>query len=74
MLDVNAIRLQFPALQELYNGKPAIFMDNPGGTQVHRSVIDAMTDYLVRRNANTHGVFETSRRTALTTTPTSGRG
>lgn len=63
MLDVNAIRLQFPALQELYNGKPAIFMDNPGGTQVHRSVIDAMTDYLVRRNANTHGVFETSRRT-----------
>lgn len=63
MLDVTAIRREFPALQELYNGRPGIFFDNPGGTQVHQSVVDAMTDYLIRRNANTHGVFETSRRT-----------
>ncbi|HXF62340.1 MAG TPA: cysteine desulfurase-like protein [Caldilineaceae bacterium] len=63
MLDVSAIRRQFPALQELYNGKPAIFFDNPGGTQVPRQVIDAMVDYLTRRNANTGGLFETSRRT-----------
>ena len=62
MLDIHAIRQQFPALQELYNGRPGIFFDNPGGTQVHRSVIEAMTDYMTRRNANTHGVFETSRR------------
>ena len=63
MLDVDSIRAQFPALHEAYNGKPAIFFDNPGGTQVSRHVIEAMTDYLTRRNANTHGVFETSRRT-----------
>lgn len=63
MLDVYAIRDQFPALREQYNGRSAIFFDNPGGTQVHRSVIDAMVDYLVRRNANTHGGFETSKRT-----------
>jgi cysteine desulfurase family protein (TIGR01976 family) len=63
MLDVAAIRRQFPALQESYNGHPAIFFDNPGGTQVVRPVIDAMVDYLTRRNANTHGLFETSRRT-----------
>lgn len=63
MLDVTAIRRQFPALQESYNGHPAIFFDNPGGTQVVRPVIDAMVDYLTRRNANTHGLFETSRRT-----------
>lgn len=62
MLDVESIRAQFPALQESFNGRPAVFFDNPGGTQVPRSVIDSMTDYLVRRNANTHGVFETSRR------------
>lgn len=62
MLDVHAIRRQFPALQELYNGRPAVFFDNPGGTQVHESVIRAMTDYLARSNANTHGVFETSVR------------
>jgi cysteine desulfurase family protein (TIGR01976 family) len=62
MLNVHAIRTQFPALNELYNGRPAIFFDNPGGTQVPQSVIDVMADYLTRRNANTHGLFETSRR------------
>lgn len=61
MLDVLAVRQQFPALSECYNGKPATFFDNPGGTQVHESVIRAMTDYMTRRNANTHGVFATSR-------------
>ncbi len=63
MLDANALRTQFPALQESYNDKPAIFFDNPGGTQAPQRVIDAMVDYLTRRNANTHGVFETSWRT-----------
>lgn len=62
MLNVQAIRTQFPALNELYNGRPAIFFDNPGGTQVPQRVIDAMVDYLTRRNANTHGLFESSRR------------
>ncbi len=46
--------------------KPAVFFDNPGGTQVPRRVLEAMTDYLTRRNAKTHGVFETSRRTDAT--------
>ncbi|MFN8442526.1 MAG: cysteine desulfurase-like protein [Caldilineaceae bacterium] len=62
-LDVQSIRRQFPALNELYNGKPGIFFDNPGGTQVPRQVIDAVTDYYTRRNSNTHGGFETSNRT-----------
>jgi cysteine desulfurase family protein (TIGR01976 family) len=63
MLDALNLRRQFPALQESYNGRPAIFFDNPGGTQVPQRVIDAMVDYLTRRNANTHGAFETSART-----------
>jgi cysteine desulfurase family protein (TIGR01976 family) len=62
-LNVHALRTQFPALNELYNGRPAIFFDNPGGTQTPQVVIDAMVDYLTRRNANTNGLFETSRRT-----------
>ena len=61
MFDVQAVRQHFPALSERYDGKPAVFFDNPGGTQVHESVIRAMTDYMTRRNANTHGVFATSR-------------
>ncbi|HWQ12507.1 MAG TPA: cysteine desulfurase-like protein [Roseiflexaceae bacterium] len=56
-------RAQFPALAQEVNGRPAVFFDGPGGTQVPRRVIDAMADYLVRSNANTHGAFLTSRRT-----------
>ena len=63
MLDVQTVRRQFPALQESYGGRPAVFFDNPGGTQVHATVIQAMADYLTRRNANVHGAFLTSRRT-----------
>lgn len=63
MLDATHLRRQFPALQETYNDRPAIFFDNPGGTQVPQRVIDAMADYLTRRSANSHGLFETSRRT-----------
>ncbi len=37
-----------------------IYLDNPGGTQVHGSVIEAVTDYYVRANANLGGPFETS--------------
>ncbi|MEZ4863816.1 MAG: cysteine desulfurase-like protein [Caldilineaceae bacterium] len=62
MFDVNAVRQQFPALHELFDGRPGIFFDNPGGTQVPQQVISAISDYLVRSNANTHGVFVTSRR------------
>lgn len=63
MFDVSEVRKQFPALQEEFNGRPAIFFDNPGGTQVHESVIAAMVDTMTRRNSNTHGLFETSVRT-----------
>ena len=63
MFDVEKVRSGFPALQEAYNGRRAIFFDNPGGTQVHESVVAAMVDYLTRRNSNTHGLFETSVRT-----------
>ena len=63
MFNVAEIRQQFPALNEEFNGRKAIFFDNPGGTQVHESVIGAMVDYMTRCNSNTHGLFETSLRT-----------
>ncbi len=62
MFDVQSVRRQFPAFNEFFNGRPAVFFDNPGGTQVTQSVVEAMTDYLIRSNANTHGQFETSKR------------
>jgi cysteine desulfurase family protein (TIGR01976 family) len=57
------IREQFPSLALRVNGRPAVYFDGPGGTQVPQRVIDAITDYFLRSNSNTHGAFETSRRT-----------
>lgn len=62
-LNPYALRPLFPALAEQVGDRPAIFFDGPGGTQVPRQVIDAISDYLASRNANTHGAFLTSQRT-----------
>ncbi|HVI07049.1 MAG TPA: cysteine desulfurase-like protein [Candidatus Binatia bacterium] len=62
-LDLSHIRTQFPALTQTVNGRPAVFFDGPGGTQVPQRVIDAMADYLRRDNANSGGNYATSRRT-----------
>jgi cysteine desulfurase family protein (TIGR01976 family) len=64
-LDVSWVRSQFPALGQSVNGRPAVFLDGPGGTQVPQRVIDAITDYLKQSNANTHGAFATSQRTDI---------
>ncbi|SPE33057.1 Cysteine desulfurase family protein [Acidobacteriia bacterium SbA2] len=61
-LDIDWVRSQFPALAVQVNGKPAVYFDGPGGTQVPQRVIDAMRDYLTNSNANTHGAFLTSIR------------
>jgi cysteine desulfurase family protein (TIGR01976 family) len=62
-LDLNYVRSQFPSLAQTVNGHPAAFLDGPGGTQVPQRVIDAISDYLRRDNANTGGAYATSRRT-----------
>src|SRR6202453_4458655 len=62
-LDLNHIRSQFPSLSQLVNGHPAVFLDGPGGTQVPQRVIDAISNYLRRDNANTCGAYSTSRHT-----------
>lgn len=61
-LDVDWARAQFPALRQTVNGKPAVFLDGPAGTQVPASVMQAITDYLMDSNANIHGAFATSQR------------
>jgi len=62
-LDLQWVRAQFPSLAQTVNGHPAAFLDGPGGTQVPQRVIDAISDYLRRDNANTGGAYATSRRT-----------
>jgi cysteine desulfurase family protein (TIGR01976 family) len=62
-LDLTYVRAQFPSLAQTVNGHPAVFLDGPGGTQVPQRVIDAISNYLGRDNANTDGAYATSRRT-----------
>jgi len=55
MLDLTAVRSQFPAL-----ATGAAYFDGPGGSQVPQRVIDAMTAYLRDSNSNLGGAFRTS--------------
>jgi len=59
-LNINTIREQFPALALKDEGKSRIYLDNPGGTQVPRHVLDRIERYLIHSNANHGGPFRTS--------------
>ena len=56
-LDLKAIRQQFPSLD-----RPAVFLDNPAGTQIAQQSLDRINKYLLECNANHEGMFETSRK------------
>src|ERR1051325_9357858 len=60
---VNEIRSHFLALESVHNGYPVAYFDGPGGTQVPRSVVEKMSDYLYHHNANTHWAYPTSEET-----------
>ena len=55
-IDVAGIRAGFPSIDG-----DRVFLDNPGGTQVHRSVYDAVESYYRDSNANLGGPFVTSK-------------
>jgi cysteine desulfurase family protein (TIGR01976 family) len=61
--DVAWVRAQFPALSRVINGRPVAYLDGPGGTQTPQRVLDAVRDYLVNHNSNTHGFFATTEET-----------
>ena len=64
MIDnLQAVRKQFPSLKRKVSGQPLIFMDGPGGTQVPDRVINAISNYYRRSNANAHGAFVTTKET-----------
>jgi len=60
---VEEIRRNFPALERVHRGHSVAYFDGPGGTQVPRVVVDAMADYLLQHNANTHWQYPTSEET-----------
>ena len=54
------IRARFPALERMHEDRPVAYFDGPGGTQVPKSVVDAVRDYLLHHNANTDWAYATS--------------
>ena len=58
--DPQALRAEFPALARTQDGRPVVFLDGPGGTQVPQRVIDAVVGYYRESNANDGGAFATS--------------
>ena len=62
-IDVERIRQDFPILHQEINGKPLVYLDNAATTQKPQAVIDAITNYYVKNNANVHrGVHTLSQR------------
>ena len=61
-LELQSVRRQFPSLSLTVDGRRAVYLDNPAGTQVPQRVIDRTTDYWRTMNANQGGSFATSER------------
>lgn len=54
MLDIQAVRANFPILTQTVNGKPLVYFDNAATAQKPQVVIDAISSYYSTINANIH--------------------
>jgi len=62
-IDLNAVRADFPILDQQLYGKPLVYLDNAATTQKPQCVIDAISHYYEHDNANVHrGVHTLSER------------
>ncbi len=53
--DVDLVRKDFPILDRLVHGdRPLVYLDNAATSQKPQQVLDALTDYYERHNANVH--------------------
>jgi cysteine desulfurase family protein (TIGR01976 family) len=66
-LDAHSLREQFPALRQVIHGRPALYLDGPGGTQVPERVVTAMAGYLRAGGSNLGGPFLASERSEAVT-------
>jgi cysteine desulfurase/selenocysteine lyase len=61
--DINAIRADFPVLDQEIYGKPLVYLDNAASSQKPNQVIDAVANFYRQDNANIHrGVHRLSQR------------
>ena len=57
--DLEGVRRDFPALHQLVNGKPLIWLDNAATTHKPQVVIDATSQFYGRDNSNIHRAAHT---------------
>lgn len=57
---IDTVRAAFPSLALTDNGRRRIYLDNPAGTQVPQSVVDAVSHAFIHANANLGGYFPTT--------------
>ena len=48
------LRKDFPILSQKVHGNPLIYLDNAATTQKPQAVIDRLSDFLSKENANIH--------------------
>jgi len=53
-LDIDVIRQQFPILDRMVQNKPLVYFDNAATTQKPQAVIDTISEYYGKYNANIH--------------------
>jgi cysteine desulfurase/selenocysteine lyase len=64
--DWPALRKDFPILDQKVHGHPLVYLDNAATSQKPRAVIDAVSRYYERDNANVHrGIHELSNRATV---------
>ncbi len=61
--DLSALRARFPALRRTHDGRPAVIVDAPGGSQVPDTVIEGVAARYREGISNLDGAFATSRET-----------
>ncbi|MGA7720879.1 MAG: family 2A encapsulin nanocompartment cargo protein cysteine desulfurase [Ignavibacteriaceae bacterium] len=59
LFDVEAIRRDFPILQERVNGRPLIWLDNAATTHKPQAVIDRLSYFYEHENSNVHRAAHT---------------
>lgn len=65
MFDVDAIRRDFPVLQQQTNGKPLVYLDSAASSQKPQSVIDAVDECYRQYYANVHrGIYDLSEKSS----------
>lgn len=66
VFDPVQIRSEFPTLDQTVNGSPLVYLDSAATSQKPHAVLEALSEYYVRDNANVHrGIHELSRRSTI---------